>query len=463
MIDYMKSLQYNHPEIASEWYQPMNGSITPSMITCHVSTIIVNGIRIKPYWQCRECSNTWQATVASRVGGKTKKPSGCPYCSGRLPIKGVNDFGTLYPELVKYWYQPMNGTVKPCDVKPNTVNIIVNNMRIKPYWHCDVCNGIWQCSVGNKIRHECPYCMNTMLLTGFNDLKSKCPDIASEWYQPLNGSITPDMVIYGSNRKITVNGIIKMPSWKCSQCGYIYDNTANKRVHGIGCPVCSNMTIIKGINDLLTLYPDIASEWYQPMNGNVTPDMVSKGTETIRIKDKNNPKKTIRVKPAWKCSECSHVWRAYVYSRTGSMKSGCPRCSQILHVSNEENEVAIFMQSVIDSHNLDYHVIRNIRIRRIPDLIKHNDNNNIIIDSNMEVDILIPELHIAFEFNGDYWHSDAVIMSKYGLTSHEYDSMKTALCKQVGIKLIILNEHDWLHDNESMRMCLRDVIMCEHE
>lgn len=53
-----------------------------------------------------------------------------------------------------------------------------------------------------------------------------------------------------------------------------------------------------------------------------------------------------------------------------------------------------------------------------------------------ELDIYLPELKLAFEFNGNYWHSEAN-------KDKNYHKMKSDLCMEQGIKLIHIWEHDW--------------------
>ena len=53
-----------------------------------------------------------------------------------------------------------------------------------------------------------------------------------------------------------------------------------------------------------------------------------------------------------------------------------------------------------------------------------------------ELDIYIPELKLAFEFNGLFWHNEIAIDNNYHLN-------KTELCEKNGIKLIHIYEDDW--------------------
>ncbi|SHI64097.1 zinc-ribbon domain-containing protein [Pseudobutyrivibrio xylanivorans] len=40
------------------------------------------------------------------------------------------------------------------------------------------------------------------LVKGVNDLQSKYPSIAGEWSYDRNGDITPDLVSYGSKKRV---------------------------------------------------------------------------------------------------------------------------------------------------------------------------------------------------------------------------------------------------------------------
>lgn len=51
-------------------------------------------------------------------------------------------------------------------------------------------------------------------------------------------------------------------------------------------------------------------QWHPTLNGSLTPDAVTYGSKKVW----------------WQCPE-GHVWRAVVYSRTGTKKCGCPVCA----------------------------------------------------------------------------------------------------------------------------------------
>lgn len=52
------------------------------------------------WWKCKK-GHEWHATIQAM--SRVKATNGCPYCSGKLPIKGETDLETLHPELVLEW------------------------------------------------------------------------------------------------------------------------------------------------------------------------------------------------------------------------------------------------------------------------------------------------------------------------------------------------------------------------
>ena len=83
------------------------------------------------------------------------------------------------------------------------------------------------------------------------------------------------------------------------------------------------------------------------------------------------------------------------------------------------------------------------------EFIKNNYNNEIIennrkIISPLELDIYIPDLKLAFEFNGLYWHSEVNKENNYHLN-------KTDECEKKGIQLIHIWEDDWLYKQDIVK------------
>jgi hypothetical protein len=86
--------------------------------------------------------------------------------------------------------------------------------------------------------------------------------------------------------------------------------------------------------------------------------------------------------------------------------------------------------------------------KEIVEFIKNiNPNLEIIISDRSvlgpyEIDIYIPELNLAFEYNGLYYHSE-----DYGKDQH-YHIYKTTECIKKGIRLIHIWENDWINSKE---------------
>lgn len=93
-------------------------------------------------------------------------------------------------------------------------------------------------------------------------------------------------------------------------------------------------------------------------------------------------------------------------------------------LSKEEDEVYNILIDIIEKHNLKYTVKRRVR--------------NLI--SNKELDLYIPELNLAIEFNGSYWHS-SIYKDKF------YHQQKTIECNQKGIRLLHIFEYEWNNIN----------------
>lgn len=272
------------PDLAKEWDYEKNGALTPDMVT------IATGRKV--WWKCDK-GHSWQAAPHSR----TTQKSGCPYCSGRVAVPGETDLQTRFPEIAAEWHPTNNGKLTPRDVTG------VSGKKV--WWLCPE-GHTYQMAVSDRtsLNEGCPYCSGHKVLEGFNDLATLRPDIAAQWHPTKNGDLKPTMVTVNSGKKVW---------WICDK-GHEYPATIAKRTDKKdprGCPYCANRKLLKGFNDLATVYPTIARQWHPTLNGDLTPDQVLPGAGK---------------KIWWQCSE-GHVWQAYLYNRTGPKKNGCPICA----------------------------------------------------------------------------------------------------------------------------------------
>jgi len=70
-----------------------------------------------------------------------------------------------------------------------------------------------------------------------------------------------------------------------------------------------------------------------------------------------------------------------------------------------------------------------------------------------QLDIFIPELNVAIEYNGDYWHSEA---NKKIYNNYHRDKM--LLCKKLGVRLIQIFEHKWQQRKEQIKSFLQSAV-----
>lgn len=179
-----KSLQKMYPAIAQEWNYKKNGNLTPELVDYSSS--------IKVWWTCPN-GHDYESIIYNRI-----KNHGCPYCSGRKSILGVNDI-TKNKKIMKLWNYERN------KIDPKTLKEYSN---IKVWWKCE--NGHeWKTTVGSIRRGtECPYCTNQKILKGYNDLATFHPEIVKYWDYEKN-SKQPSEVGSGSGKNYW---------WKCPYC-----------------------------------------------------------------------------------------------------------------------------------------------------------------------------------------------------------------------------------------------------
>lgn len=68
-----------------------------------------------------------------------------------------------------------------------------------------------------------------------------------------------------------------------------------------------------------------------------------------------------------------------------------------------------------------------------------------------EIDIFIPSISLAIEFNGDYWHNDTQKLV-------DYHKLKTYACIYNNIQLIHIFEHQWKYKQQIVKAILRRSI-----
>ena len=273
-------LASKRPEVALQWHPTKNGSLTSEMVSPSSG---------KKVWWIGRCGHEWDAVITSR----TTKNSGCPVCAGKRVLQGFNDLATLHPGIAADWHPVKNGDLKPTDVVGRS------DKRI---WWLGPCGHEWDVKVVDRVQYStgCPFCRgNLRVMPGVNDLATLQPLIAAEWHPTKNGDLLPLDVREFSLKKI----------WWLAECGHEWQSTVAHRSGGRKCPFCAGKKILIGFNDLATTDPVIADQWHPTKNDDLTPEMVSRGSD----------------KKVWWFSH-GHEWISTISSRA-SGGQGCAICT----------------------------------------------------------------------------------------------------------------------------------------
>ena len=97
------------------------------------------------WWKCSK-GHEYEA----KIGNRTSLNRGCPYCYGRYPIVGENDFATTYPNLSKFWDYNKNNN-KPED--------FLSHSQKKVWWKCNKGHSYQRIISSQVLQNgKCPIC-----------------------------------------------------------------------------------------------------------------------------------------------------------------------------------------------------------------------------------------------------------------------------------------------------------------
>lgn len=112
---------------------------------------------------------------------------------------------------------------------------------------------------------------------------------------------------------------------------------------------------------------------------------------------------------------CGHEWKTQPNYRC-FQGYGCPECFKSGR-SRSEEELYNYVAACVGSDNVYRHV-RGLAA------------------GNKEVDVFVPYLNVAFEFNGLFWHGE-------GFVGRTYHRDKTVEVRENGVRLVHIWEDDW--------------------
>ena len=474
----------HYPELLEEWDYKKNTKL-PSEYTPSSGKSV--------WWICSICEHNWKAKIDNRI-----KPRGCPNCAGKKPHSdGHNSLFSLKPKLVLDWYderspkefrtgssyrarwkchkcehiwrtpiekralrdrgclsctrQQVHSSGKDSVMveHPELMDewndqrdpaTFLSGSSKKVNWKCRICDNEWSMSVkqrtpGKQGNQGCSYCngfggirprgvhsdgRNSMRRTDNENAKL----MTKEFHPTLNGKFNPDNLTAGTSKKLW---------WICSQdcefvtgakCENVWQNTGMHRLDGQMCPVHGGGGLHSdGRNSLNKLRPELIEEWDFQKNGNLSPDSVTISSGKYAH---------------WICNTCGNKWKSIIASR--SKGHGCSACKKKSQRKLFEVVKKLFPNVEC---KFDY---------KHPDLVFDNSN------ARMELDIWVPELSIAFEYQGfqhfesvSFWGGD-VAFEKLRARDQE----KKATCEEKGIHLIEI-DNSWDGKTSSIKDILLEL------
>ena len=364
-------LATTHPHLVKEWHSNRNGTSKPKHF--------VAGSGRKVWWKCdKGDDHEWEAKIANRAILNRS----CPICSGHKIVYS-NSLQNVYPELAEELHPHKNGKL--------TANKIYAGGNKQYWWKCDKGDDHeWESDIPHRVRANkpggCPICINRKIVTS-NRLTITNPEIVKEWHPIKNGKLNPSNYTAGSLKKVW---------WKCDKGDdHEWNTTISKRVQrNQDCPVCLNKKIVLS-NCLKTTHLHLIDEWDFERNTLVLPTKVGAGSHK---------------RVWWKCKiNNRHIWRAIIYTRALNAY-GCPFCT-LTPQSREELVILFELKSIFKNINPKGYKIK--------------------IDNKLKaIDIYIPELALAVEYDGSYWHKN----------KKEVDKQKSKILIDQGMKVIRLRQ-----------------------
>ena len=377
---YRWCIGHNRQDLLNEWDYEKNAPLTPKDVKPSAHTKVWWIVHYDDPSTGKHFDFSWDATIAHRVGGR-----GCPFLS--VPAKkvypGFNDLATTHPHLAAEWAEEENAA------QGLRITEVSKGCKANAYWKCKI-HGLYQTVIADRCQgNGCPYCSGKRIKVGMNDLATTHPDLAAEWDTEKNG-VGPTSVTFGSEKKVW---------WKC-KLGHSWQASPNNRTsQHTGCPFCSGRRALPGFNDLATKNPSIAKEWDYERNGDLKPTDVTPGSNRVVW---------------WRCP-AGHEYKARIFNRT-FYGTGCPKCNAERKTSFPEKAVFHYIKQVFKDTK------ENIGFPWL---------------GRMELDIYIPSISTAIEYDGYSWHRN-----------REHDKKKDTLCSEHGVRLIRIRE-DLCPDYES--------------
>lgn len=312
-----------------------------------------------------------------------------------------------HSELAEEWHSERNKGLLPSQVKPKS--------NKKAWWQCRKNElHVWDAVISSRPRNGCPFCSGQRVHIT-NCLATLNPQLAKEWHPTLNDALTPFDFTFKSSKTVW---------WQCPQNeSHEWNAPISRRGQGEGCPYCSGRKV-NDSNSLATLLPFLAEEWHPVLNKELSPNDVTTGSNKHVY---------------WRCRmNEDHVWETSIVNR--SRGRNCPDCKRESKTSFPEQAIFFYVKQAF------------------PDA-----KNRYIFDAkakkNVEIDIFIPSLNFAIEYDGSR-HKDL-----------ERDLKKNKILIEENVKMVRVRVADipemthedigtFIHQNDnnvSLKNCLTEI------
>lgn len=293
----------------------------------------------------------------------------------------------------------------------------------KVQWRCPVdSRHVWWASPMNRTNSKnptgCSVCNGKTVIPGVNDVATTHPKAAALMVdKKLRTKLTGS-----SNKKVEFwCGNPKHDHWTAP--------LSNVARQGTRCPQCSGRRPISGKNDLATTHPKLAAE------------LVNQSLATT-LKPGSN------TSVLWQCPvDSNHTWKATPYSRTAK-KTGCPYCSGRKIVPGV-NDLATTHPTPHPKTAKRYQMRLTEMVQTLVPGSTVLSDDHTVLPSGKELDIVVPDHHLAIEFNDIFSHSEQAVFERRAKPRpHGYHAAKTREAREQGYQLVHVWEDDWLHRRE---------------
>jgi hypothetical protein len=272
-------LKIQHPNIIRDWDDDKNKGVDKNKITIGSGRILID-------WKCRDCGYEWKQKVINRLKFKTA----CKVCSNKENLLRVSN-SELFNEI---------DFEKNKNVEFDT---LTKGMSKKIWWKCKDGHS-WFQNIDTRVKlgSSCKECKNIE-----NSIIKTHAHLLLEWDYNKNGSLSPESITKGSNKKVW---------WICKNCNSSFQCVVDKRTRGTNCSKCRKRVQPK--IPLTTNFNLLLSEWDWEKNTEISPDKISEGSNVL---------------VNWKCKK-GHEFQMEPYYRT-KQSLGCPFCRGLkVNISN---------------------------------------------------------------------------------------------------------------------------------